>query len=105
MRDPLLAPADRLRLLHTYVTATEADGGLGIAPPQWDRVESVMVLHDRLFNDTWIKTWMTRQLGIGLGLVDVEKIKGQVRACLLLFLLWFLFVLLFFCVCLFYEPF
>ena len=78
-----LAPADHLRLVHTYITSTERDGGLGVAPgsPQWDRVESVMTLHDHLFNDTWIKSWTTRQLG----LVDTEKIKVQVRRSLLFF--------------------
>ncbi|KAI0689511.1 DUF590-domain-containing protein [Cytidiella melzeri] len=70
-----LAPADQLRLVHTYITSTESDGGLGIAPgsSQWNRVESVMALHDHLFNDTWIKAWTTRQLG----LVSSERVKSQ----------------------------
>lgn len=70
-----LSPADQIRLVHTYITSAEADGGLGIAPasPQWDRVESIMALHDHLFNDTWIRSWTTRQLG----LVTPEKIREQ----------------------------
>lgn len=70
-----LSPADQIRLVHTYITSTQADGGLGIAPasPQWDRVESIMALHDHLFNDTWIRSWTTRQLG----LVTPEKIREQ----------------------------
>ncbi|KAI0759326.1 DUF590-domain-containing protein [Irpex lacteus] len=70
-----MSPADQLRLVHTYITSTESDGGLGIAPgsPQWNRVESVMALHDHLFNDTWIKAWTTRQLG----LVSSERVKSQ----------------------------
>lgn len=71
-----MCPADHLRLVHAYLTATRNDGGLGVAPlsEDWDRVESVMALHDHLFNDTWIRTWTRRQLGS----VQLDKIKGQV---------------------------
>lgn len=64
--------------MHTYITSTEGDGGLGIAPesPQWNRVESVMALHDHLYNDAWIRSWTTRQLG----LVKPDKIREQVRS-------------------------
>ncbi|KAL7280570.1 hypothetical protein ACG7TL_005504 [Trametes sanguinea] len=70
-----LTPADRLRLVHTYVTSTPADGGLGVAPgsSNWDRVESVMVLHDHAFNESWIRAWTTRQLGF----VKFDKIREQ----------------------------
>ncbi|EKM50205.1 uncharacterized protein PHACADRAFT_264804 [Phanerochaete carnosa HHB-10118-sp] len=70
-----LSPADQIRLVHTYITTMQADGGLGIAPvsAQWDRVESIMALHDHLFNDTWIRSWTTRQLG----LVSSSKIREQ----------------------------
>ena len=72
-----LSPADKIRLVHSYITSTPQDGGLGIAPAsaQWDRVESIMALHDHLFNDTWIRSWTTRQLG----LVKSDKIREQVR--------------------------
>ncbi|THH32040.1 hypothetical protein EUX98_g2150 [Antrodiella citrinella] len=70
-----LCPADHLRLIHSYVTATEEDGGLGLYPlsKQWDRVESIMALHDHLFNDTWIHSWTTRQLGFP----EFDKLKEQ----------------------------
>ncbi|RDX50828.1 DUF590-domain-containing protein [Lentinus brumalis] len=70
-----LTPANRLRLVYTYVTATLADGGLGVAPgsSNWDRVESVMVLHDHEFNEAWIRAWTTRQLGF----VKFDKIREQ----------------------------
>lgn len=71
-----LTPADRLRLVYTYVTATPGDGGLGVAPgsSNWDRVESVMVLHDHEFNEAWIRSWTTRQLGFP----KFDKIREQV---------------------------
>ncbi|KZV63754.1 DUF590-domain-containing protein [Peniophora sp. CONT] len=61
-----LTPAERLRLVYTYVTATAKDGGLGIAPeaPGWSRIESIMALHDEHFNETWIRSLAkTRQIG------------------------------------------
>lgn len=73
-----LSPADRLRLVYTHITSTQGDGGLGVAPEskEWDRVESILALHDHLFNDTWIRAWTTRQLGLN---VQIDKIKEQVR--------------------------
>lgn len=70
-----LSPADRIRLVYAYITSTPRDGGLGIAPgsTEWSRAESIMALHDHLFNDTWIRSWTTRQLG----LVKSDKIREQ----------------------------
>ncbi|CCM01832.1 uncharacterized protein FIBRA_03900 [Fibroporia radiculosa] len=70
-----LSPADHLRLVHTYVTSTVSDGGLGIAPgsTDWDRVESIMMLHDHAFNDEWIRSWTQRELGF----VKFDKIRYQ----------------------------
>ncbi|KAK7031750.1 calcium-activated chloride channel-domain-containing protein [Favolaschia claudopus] len=60
-QDQPLAPADRIRLVHAFVTSMPVDGGLGISPdsPDWDLVESVMTLHDREFNEKWIHAWTT----------------------------------------------
>jgi anoctamin-10 len=71
-----LSPGDRLRLVHGYVTSTAQDGGLGIIPESadWDMVESVMALHDREFNETWIRSWTTRQLAS----VKLGRIREQV---------------------------
>jgi anoctamin-10 len=71
-----LTPADRLRLVHTYITSTTSDGGLGIIPrsEEWDLVESVLGLHDHEFNEVWIRSWTTRQISS----VKLEKIREQV---------------------------
>ncbi|KAL0955278.1 hypothetical protein HGRIS_004168 [Hohenbuehelia grisea] len=65
-----LAPADRLRLIYEYITATPRDGGLGIVPgsTEWNLVESVMLLHDKKFNETWIFSFKTR-----------SAVSGQLR--------------------------
>jgi len=69
-----LSPANRLRLIHDYVTSSPQDGGLGIVPcSEWDLVDSVMALHDRKFDQTWIHS-LTHELSP----FDVGKIREQV---------------------------
>ncbi|KAG8752533.1 hypothetical protein FRC14_006957 [Serendipita sp. 396] len=74
-----VSPADRLRLVHSYVTATNTQGGLGIAPgsKKWPHVKSVFVLHDRTFNHTWISSWTKRQLGFSLSDKELDVVKNQ----------------------------
>jgi len=72
-----LAPADRVRLIHDYITSTTLDGGLGILPgsKDWSRVESLMALHDHEFNDMWLRSWTRRQIGFGISSIELDKIK------------------------------
>ncbi|KLO19131.1 DUF590-domain-containing protein [Schizopora paradoxa] len=74
-----LAPADRVRLIHDYITSTTLDGGLGIIPgsKDWKRVESIMALHDHDFNDMWLRSWTRRQIGFGIGIIELDKIKDE----------------------------
>ncbi|TFY71282.1 hypothetical protein EVG20_g1738, partial [Dentipellis fragilis] len=60
-----LSPAERVRLVHAYITSTPVDGGLGINPEceEWNRVESVMALHDSEFNKVWLHSIAKRQVG------------------------------------------
>src|SRR5258707_12417268 len=48
-----ISSAERLHLVHCYVTATPSDAGLGIHPDNdaWSRVQSIVSLHDLAFND------------------------------------------------------
>lgn len=71
-----LSDADRVRLVHDYVTWTAADGGLAVVPgaEQWGRVTNIMAVHDQEFNERWLKAWSTR----GVGSVDLDKIKDHV---------------------------
>lgn len=76
-----LSPADRLRLVHDYITSLESEGGLGIVPGlwQWSRVESIMALQDHAFNENWIRSWTRRQIGFHMGFGELSKIRDQVR--------------------------
>lgn len=64
--------------MHTYVTATSDDGGLGIHPDNdiWPRVESIMALHDPEYNDVWIRS-VTKTIDVGHKQLDF--IRSQVR--------------------------
>ncbi|TFK66243.1 DUF590-domain-containing protein [Pluteus cervinus] len=70
-----LSPADRLRLIYSYVTSMSSDGGLGITPgaSEWDLVESVMALHDKEFNESWIRSWNIHEITS----VHLDKIREQ----------------------------
>ncbi|KAG7088094.1 hypothetical protein E1B28_012120 [Marasmius oreades] len=72
-----IAPADRLRLVHARITSSPADGGLGINPEakQWSLVESIIVLHDREFNEQWIHAWTTKRIGVSV--VGLERLRQQ----------------------------
>lgn len=76
-----LSPADRIRLIHGFISSTPEDGGLGIIPgrKEWGLVESVMALHDHDFNDDWIHLWTRHRIAT----VELEKIRDQV--CLFFF--------------------
>jgi len=74
-----LSPADRVRLVYEYITSTTSDGGLGIVPgsKEFTRLESIVALHNHEFNDIWMRSWTRRQIGFGIGVVELDKIKDQ----------------------------
>lgn len=71
-----LSSADRVRLVHAYLTSTPHDGGLGIIPGcrEWNLVQSVMALHDHEFNDQWIRMWTRHRIAS----MELEKVRDQV---------------------------
>jgi anoctamin-10 len=74
-----LNPADRIRLVHSYITTSTAQGGLGIdvGSDKWPHVKSVFILHDRAFNHTWISNWTKRQIGFHITFKELDVIKEQ----------------------------
>ncbi|CAG7851734.1 Uncharacterized protein C691.05c [Serendipita indica DSM 11827] len=75
-----LSPADRVRLVHTYVTSATSQGGLGITSgnkDKWPSVQSVFALHDRTFNHTWLDSWTKRQLGFTMKASELDVVKNQ----------------------------
>jgi hypothetical protein len=41
-------------------------------------VDSVMALHDKEFNETWLHAWTVRQLGFHISGKELFRIKEQV---------------------------
>ncbi|KAG8901103.1 hypothetical protein FRB99_005559 [Tulasnella sp. 403] len=74
-----LTSSERIRYTYDYLTAPAVDGGLGIAPgaEPWRRVEGIMALHDRGFNERWLHSWTSHKLGLGFSDTELEKVKNE----------------------------
>jgi len=74
-----LNPADRVRLIYTYVTSTPDQGGLGIdnGAKKWPHIKSVFTLHDRKFDHDWIDSWTHRQLGFHITAEALDVVKNH----------------------------
>ncbi|KAG9069435.1 hypothetical protein KI688_010337 [Linnemannia hyalina] len=52
-----LSESDRLRLISDLITNLHSEGGAGIHPSHHDYVDSILPLHDKAFNKSWLKSW------------------------------------------------
>ncbi|KAG8703718.1 hypothetical protein FRC08_002668 [Ceratobasidium sp. 394] len=82
-----VTPAERIRLVRTYITSPTLDHGLGIAPgaSNWTRVQSVMALQDHDFNRAWLSDWTRKQVGFSIPLVELDKIRDNFGEALALY--------------------
>ncbi|KAG9119400.1 hypothetical protein FRC07_005588, partial [Ceratobasidium sp. 392] len=82
-----VTPAERIRLVYTFVTSPTLDGGLGIAPgaSYWTRVQSIMALQDRDFNQTWLSDWTRKQVGFSIPIAELDKIRDNFGESLALY--------------------
>ncbi|KAJ3566882.1 hypothetical protein NP233_g6723 [Leucocoprinus birnbaumii] len=73
-----LSAANRIRLVHSYITSCQSEGGLGISPgsPEWDLIDSITPLHDRIFNEAWVRSWKPRQMG-SVNLAGIREQFGE----------------------------
>ncbi|KAH6916436.1 calcium-activated chloride channel-domain-containing protein [Coprinopsis sp. MPI-PUGE-AT-0042] len=76
-----LSPADRIRIIHSYISSTPSDGGLGISSDSsdWDLVHSMFPLHNRQFNSAWVKTWKPRNI-TSMSLSSIREEFGDALA-------------------------
>jgi anoctamin-10 len=77
-----LTPSERLRLIHSYISATTVEGGLGLVPGAHDypRLHCMVALHDLEFDNQWIHDLTQKQIGFGVRYEELIKIKDQVRS-------------------------
>ncbi|RIB08528.1 calcium-activated chloride channel-domain-containing protein [Gigaspora rosea] len=61
-KDMSLTDSERLRLVHEIITNPLIEGGAGINPglKEFELVEDFLPLHDKSYNEAWIKTWSTK---------------------------------------------
>ncbi|WVR03117.1 hypothetical protein IAU60_000107 [Kwoniella sp. DSM 27419] len=74
-REP--SPSTRIRLLYNVLTAPSIQDGLGITPGEgkWERVKSIMALHDEEADKAWVEKWTTGgdwRIGLLKGLDGAE---------------------------------
>lgn len=82
-----LSHSERIRLIYSHITSTPKDGGLGISPeaPEWDLLESIFPLHDREFNEHWVRAWKPRNK-VSISLVKIRDQFGDSIALYFAFL-------------------
>ncbi|KAG0364653.1 calcium-activated chloride channel-domain-containing protein [Gamsiella multidivaricata] len=69
-----LSEADRIRYINDLITGLPSEGGAGIYPDEHEYVESILPLHDKAFNKSWLKAWSTKWL---VDQEDLTKIRDQ----------------------------
>jgi anoctamin-10 len=89
-----LTPAERLRLIHSYISATTVEGGLGLVPGAHDypRLSCIVALHDLDFDNQLIHDLTRKQIGFGVRYEELIKIRDQVRSRLSTYLRPFTFL-------------
>lgn len=63
-----VSEADQIRVVHDLLRSSQVQGGLGITPGQgdWQRVSSIIALHDEQVNRSWVQSWLGRHWAAGL---------------------------------------
>lgn len=76
-----VSEADQIRVINDLLRASQIQGGLGITPGQgdWQRVSSIIALHDEQVNRSWVQSWLGRHwtagLVSGVGQGDSDRIR------------------------------
>ncbi|ORX95276.1 DUF590-domain-containing protein [Basidiobolus meristosporus CBS 931.73] len=57
--DARLTDSERLRLIHQIIVGDEADGCAGLDPDNIDAIDSLFPIHNRAYNNQWLRSWST----------------------------------------------
>ncbi|KAF9435753.1 hypothetical protein BGZ76_005589 [Entomortierella beljakovae] len=66
--------SDRIRMISDLITGLPSEGGAGIYPGDDEYVESLLPLHEKSFNKSWIKSWSTKWI---VNQEDLSKVRDQ----------------------------
>ncbi|ODH25934.1 hypothetical protein ACO22_04935 [Paracoccidioides brasiliensis] len=68
--------AERLLMVYNMITLPSSEGGAGITPKygEWNHVDSIFPLHDKLLNKTWLKSWSSKTF---LTVDDLDQIRNH----------------------------
>ncbi|KAG0237513.1 hypothetical protein BGW42_000723 [Actinomortierella wolfii] len=69
-----LSEADRLRVVYQLLTNMPKEGGAGLYPGQDEYIDSILPIHDKQFNKTWIKSWSTKWI---VDQKDLSKVRDH----------------------------
>ncbi|KAF9090005.1 hypothetical protein BGX23_006309 [Mortierella sp. AD031] len=85
-----ITESDRLRLISNLITTMPSEGGAGIHPSHHDYVDSIVPLHDKAFNKSWLKSWSKKWIVSEKDLTRVRDHFGEKIAYYFEFLQFYL---------------
>ncbi|KAF8982690.1 hypothetical protein BGZ46_000808 [Entomortierella lignicola] len=69
-----LSDSDRIRIICELITGLTNEGGAGIHPGEDEYVESILPLHEKAFNNSWLKSWSTKWI---VNEKDLSKVRDH----------------------------
>ncbi|KAG0056381.1 hypothetical protein BGZ83_005297 [Gryganskiella cystojenkinii] len=72
-----LTESDRLRIISELITGMPGEGGAGIYPEHDEFVQSILPLHDKAFNKSWLKSWSKKMIVDQTDLSQVRDHFGE----------------------------
>ncbi|KAF9921242.1 hypothetical protein BGZ65_010524, partial [Modicella reniformis] len=69
-----LSDSDRIRLVHDLITGLPSEGGADIHPDEDEYIDSILPLHDKVFNKAWLKSWSKKWI---LNQEDLSRVRDH----------------------------
>ncbi|KAJ1968608.1 hypothetical protein H4R35_006380 [Dimargaris xerosporica] len=89
-----IPPAERLRLVHTVLTASQQAGGADLHPVNHPHIATIFPLHNKRFTRGWVKSWSLKWLIDQRDLCLIKDYLGEKIAIYFAFLQFYFLGLL-----------